>query len=163
METMSNLASIATLVLFLVYIVGRTMTVTAQRHGYKDVVDIYLNDDRVRHKVVQEFSDEASSSENLYITPEDFGYRWVKVYEYKEDFSAVKKKPIKVCGKVLPHTSFRLNAIISCAGPRYKIKFRRSDFTIGEMDVCYNGKNGVQEEMIITRYTLLGWIYYFCK
>lgn len=163
MEFLSDLASVATLILFVVYIVGRTMVVLAQKHEYKDIVDIRLEGDKTEYKVMEEFSDGAKSPEGLYITPEDLGYRWVKVYEYEEDFLAVKKKPVAVYGEILPHTSFRLDTTISCAGPRYKIKFRRSDYTIGEMDVCYNGKNGVQEEMITTYRTPLGWIYYFCK
>ena len=57
----------------------------------------------------------------------------------------------------------RIDTIISCGIPQYSLEFERNDYMKGYMYLQYNGKNGVEEEMLKFKHTFKSIIYYLFR
>ena len=65
--------------------------------------------------------------------------------------------------KIMNDTSIRIDTVLPCGIPKYMIEFERSDFIKGSLLLQYNGKSGVQEEMININHTWKSVIYYLFR
>ncbi len=162
-----EIASIATLILFVIYFIGRIISLTIEKKMVFERVDIYYREEEIPHsfKIVAEYGCE-SADEILIITPHEKSYNWLAIYDCK--FNEITKKLEK--GKelerfknILNDTSVKLDIIISCGIPSYMIEFERTDFTRGILVLQCNNKNGVQEELIESHHTWKSVIYYLFR
>lgn len=162
-----NIASIATLILFIIYFIGRIMSLIIEKKMVFERVDTYFREEDIPHnlKIVDEYRCECAD-EILIITPHEKSYKWLAIYECKfnEKTNKLEKgKELERFKNILNDTSVRIDTIISCGIPSYMIEFERTDFTRGILALYCNNKNGVQEELIESHHTWKSVIYYLFR
>ncbi len=165
---LGDIASIATLILFIIYFIGRIITILIEKNIKFENIDVYDNENKIPQnlKIVEEFKCSEDSMEILIITPTIKSYNNVVIYEckYNESNNKLEKtKTLYSIGKVYNDNSIRIDTILSCGIPRYIIEFERSDYMKGRLISQCNGKNGVQEEMLEFSHTFKSIIYYLFR
>ena len=165
---LGDIASIATLILFIIYFIGRIISIIIEKNIKYETVDVYYNEKDVSKsfKIVEEVKISDEYSDILIITPQIKSYNWIRIYECKYDENKnklIKIKQLCEIGKIYNDTSLRVDANISCGIPQYILDFERSDYMKGKLILQYNGKNGIQEEMLEFNHTLKSIIYYLFK
>ena len=164
---LGNIASIATLILFVIYFIGRIISLIIEKKMIFEKIDIYCNEEDIPNnlKIVDEHKCKYSE-EILIITPHEKSYNWLAIYEckYNEKNNKLEKcKELEKFEKIINDTSIRVDTIISCGIPSYMIEFERSDYIKGILILQSNGKNGVQEELIELHHTWKSIIYYLFR
>ena len=165
---LGDIASIATLILFIIYFIGRIITITIEKNIRLESIDTFEFEEQIPKniKIVDEFRENENYKEILILTPKVNYYNWIKVYscKYDEKTNRIKKgKELYKTGIINNNTSFRFDTIISHGIPRYIIEFERNNFIKGDIEVVYNGKNGVQEELIKYHHSVKSIIYILFK
>ncbi len=165
---LGDIASIATLILFVIYFIGRVISIIIERNIKFESIDIYCSEKDISKslKIVDEFRCCENISEILIITPQTKSYNWIAIYKCKYDEKKnqlVKTKQLYKTNRIYNDTSFRVDTIISCAIPQYVLEFERSDYMKGKLYLQHNGKNGIEEEMLEFKHTLRSIIYYLFK
>ena len=168
MITISEIASIATLILFVIYFIGRIISIIVEKSIKYEIVDLFNKEDELKEsmKIVDEYRCTENYSNIIIITPKGKAYNWIKIYEcnYNErKNSIVKTKLLYKTDRIYNDTSFRLNTIVSCGIPQYVIEFERSDYMKGILYTQCNGKNGIQEEILEFKHSLRSVLYYLFK
>lgn len=164
---LGNIASIATLILFVIYFIGRIISLIIEKKMIYEKVDLYVNEDELPKdiKIVDEY--ECEYCDNiLIITPYEKSYNWLTINECKYDEKnnkLVKTKQLEKFEKIINNTSIRIDATITCGIPLYIIEFERADYIKGILILQSNGKNGVQEEMVKIKHTWKSVIYYLFR
>ena len=95
---LGDIASIATLVLFFIYFIGRIITIAIEKNIKYESVDVYFNENQIPKniKIIDEYKCSDDSKEILIITPTTKSYNNVKIYEceYNEKNNKLEKKGI---------------------------------------------------------------------
>ena len=164
---LGNIASIATLILFVIYFIGRIISLIIEKKVIYENIDIYANADEMPKdiKIVDEYRCKYYN-EILIITPYEKSYNWLAIYEceYNKKTNKLEKvKELEKFEKIINNTSIRVDATITCGIPLYMIEFERADYIRGTLILQSNGKNGVQEEMIKLKHTWKSIIYYIFR
>lgn len=168
MEMLGVISSVATLILFIIYFIGRVISIIIEKNIKFEEINIYTDEkDMPKNiKIVDEFKCNEDSMDILILTPNTKSYNWIKVYECdinRKNGNIKKTKKLYETNRIYNDTSFRLDTIILCAIPKYLIEFERSDYMRGVLNLTTNGKNGVQEEMLRFSHTFKSIIYYLFK
>ena len=164
---LGNIASIATLILFVIYFIGRIISIIIENKIIYEKIDIYIDEKDIPSnlKIVDEYSCQYKD-EILIITPHEKSYNWLAIYEckYNEKINKLKKvKELERFEKIMNDTSIRIDTIISCGIPTYMIEFERSDYIKGTLILQFNGKSGVQEELLELHHTWKSVCYYLFR
>lgn len=164
---LGDIASIATLILFVIYFIGRIISLVIEKRVIYEKIDVYAEEEDIPKdlKISDEYECE-HEGEILIITPYEKSYNWLAIYEckYNEKSNNLEKsKELKKFGKIMNNTSIRINTMRTCGIPRYIVEFERSDFIKGTLVLQINGKNGIQEEMLKFHHTWKSVIYYLFK
>lgn len=163
-ETLANISSIITLILFMGAIIGKIIILGLSRRRNSEKIDIIITNNAEKlqeYKIVETIvPDTDKCCEYLIITLINQSYNWVKLYKYDLNSRHTIGKPVATLKDIRINQSIAVNTIVTCAAPNYIIKFRREDNMIGEIPLCYNGKNGVQEQLVNMRHNFLSIIYY---
>ena len=164
---LGNIASIATLILFVIYFIGRIISLIIEKKVIYEKIDIYIEEDDIPKnlKISDEYRCE-HEGEILIITPYEKSYNWLAIYEckYNEKNDKLEKvKELEKFEKIMNNTSIRIDTILTCGIPLYMIEFERSDFIKGTLVLQSNGKNGIQEEMLKFHHTWKSVIYYLFR
>lgn len=164
---LGNIASIATLILFVIYFIGRIISLIIEKRVIYEKIDIYIREEDIPKnlKISDEYKCE-HAEEILIITPYEKSYNWLAIYEckYNEKNSNLEKvKELEKFEKIMNNTSIRVDTVLTCGIPLYIIEFERSDFIKGILTLQSNGKNGVQEEMLEFHHTWKSVIYYLFR
>ena len=165
----ANIASIATIILFIFYFIGRFIIIKKEKSGIYEQIDLYTtNTENIfkKYKMVDEIVLDENPSEYMIITPTEKMYNWIKIYKYKYKYNGnelVKEKCLWSKENLYKNHSIKIKTYVVEGIPKYIIKFERSDYMIGEIFVVHNGKNGIQEEMIKCKHTLKSILYYILK
>lgn len=165
MNTIANVASIMTIILFIFYFLGRFIIIIKEKENKYEQIDLYItNDNEVfkEYKIIEEYNLDEDCNEYMIITPREKSYNWFKIYEY-DDESNKKNCIYNRNGFLNSGHSIKIKAKIAECIPKYIIKFERSDYIVGEMELSHNGKNGVQEELIKCKHTWKSILYYILK
>lgn len=165
METIANIASIMTIILFIFYFLGRIIIIIQEKERLYEQIDLYFtNNNNVfnKFKIVDEYILDEECNEYIIITPCEKSYNWFKIYEYNDNSN---KKVCKYTRKKLLNSghSLMITAYFAECIPNYIIEFERSDFIVGTLELVDNGKNGVQEELIKCKHTWKSILYYIFK
>jgi hypothetical protein len=161
----ANIASIATIILFIFYFIGRFIIIKKEKNGIYEQIDLYItNSENIfkKYKIVDEIVLDENSSEYMIITPTEKMYNWIKIYKYNGN-ELVKEECLWSKDNLSKNHSIKIKAYIVERVPKYIIKFERSDYMTGEIFVVHNGKNVIQEEMIKCKHTLKSILYYVLK
>ena len=165
---LGDIASIATLVLFFIYFIGRIITIAIEKNIKYESVYVYFNENQIPKniKIIDEYKCSDDSKEILIITPTTKSYNNVKIYEceYNEKNNKLEKTK-KLCdiGRIYNDNSIRIDTILSCGITRYIIEFERCDYMKVKLISVYNGKNGIQEELLEFKHTFKSIIYYLFR
>ena len=164
---LGDIASLATLILFIIYFIGRIISICIEKKISYEKIDLYFSEKDLPKelKIVDEFKCDCSD-DILIITPREKAYNWLKIYKciYDEKRNKLKKtKLLYKMNKIYNDTSVRIDAIVSCCIPSYILEFKRSDFMKGIFKLQYNGKNGVEEEILEWKHTFGSIIYYLFR
>lgn len=166
MACVSLAASIATLILFLLYFVGRIITVFAVKNIWKDKV--VLNETSYsQYDIVDEVCSPDGYDSPIYgLLVSKEGIRNLKVFSVDDDENGLPCKK----GKLFYSRSF-LNleqaiAIKVMTGdlfPTLFIEYDSIDYTHICIEWRDNLNNGVFSEMVVPKHTLKSIFYYLCK
>lgn len=164
---LGNIASIATLILFVIYFIGRIISLIIEKKVLYENINIYINEEDIPNnfKIIDEYRCKFRE-EILIITPHEKSYNWLTIYECKYNEKTNKLEKIKELEKferIMNDTSIRIDTILTCGIPLYIIEFERSDYIKGNLVLQSNGKNGVQEEMVDLHHTWKSVIYYLFR
>ena len=81
---LGNIASIATLILFVIYFIGRIISLIIEKKVIYEKIDIYIKEEDIPKdlKISDEYRCE-HEGEILIITPYEKSYNWLAIYECK--------------------------------------------------------------------------------
>lgn len=165
---LGDLASIATLILFVIYFIGRFITIFIEKQIKYESIDIYDTEKNIKEneKIVEEFKCDDKYFNILIIKPTEKSFKWFRIYENiyddKNNF-VTKKEKIYECNNIYNGHAIRVDAELAETFPRYTIEFKRSDYMIGKLNLSGNFKNGVQEEFLKYNHTFMSVIYYLFR
>lgn len=167
---LGNVASVATLILFVFYFLGRIWTISKEKalmretFGFENIeFDNELTEDR------ENYYDINGGGEIISITSE-VPILWMQVIPIKYDKNLIditSKKTPPIIDHREPIKSncpifFRTN--IPEGFPTYKIRFCRFDYVIVSFDIGYNGRlGGMTPVNYQISHTLRSYLYYLLK
>lgn len=160
---LGEIASIATLVLFVFYFVGRGITIFMVRKLWKDKI-VQGETDYSQYHLVDSIGKEEDPIYGALISQE--GIRDLHVYEMTEDAQGIPRKR----GKEIYNRNF-LNidegiAIRRMSGdlfPTLQIEYLSYDYMKVSLEWRDNLKNGVFSEMVHPRHTVRSFFYYLLR
>ena len=165
---LSDLASFATLVLFVIYFIGRVITIMIEKNIKYENIERFFSEADIPSelKIIDEFKCDENSNDIIIIMPTTKSYNWVKIYEcnYNEKNNRlVKTKKIYNSERIYNDHALRIDTIITCGIPNYILEFERCDYMKGELILQENGKNGIEEELLVFKHTLKSILYYLFR
>lgn len=158
----STLASVASLILFVIYFIGRFCNVFQIKNEIYEKLDRETKED---FKIVDEFDIGEYTSEKVYLTA-THTLRNVKIYEcsFSQERKKVKKGKLYMkCGSLRNGFTFQFNTYLSECIPTFMLEYQSNDFTKGKLLFAENGKNGIIEEQIYKTHTFRSILFYFFK
>ncbi|MFD3261368.1 hypothetical protein ACE3MQ_22495 [Paenibacillus lentus] len=160
-STISFISSISTLILFIAYIFGRLYMIKKVQFTLPVNIDLSYQGEIEGLKVVNEYDLGANNSETIYLYSSE-PLRWIKIYEY--DYENSENGTLVIQHDLLKDGyAIKINTYLPCGVPNYILEYQRFDYIQGQMLIGENGKNGVLEEHLSTKYTLRSYFYYLVK
>lgn len=165
MQVFSGIASGATLILFIIYFIGRYMTIKKTKSIFLDEVTIELSETpKDDYNIVESFKLE-DNPYNAFILTSREGVYSLKV------FKLIKDKELNVIGRTEVHKYDFLNIGQSLellfndvdSGPSFEIEYYTPDYKMVTISLWSNLKNGVVSESAIPKHTWKSYLYYFFK
>ena len=145
-------ASIATLILFIIYFIGRFWSIIQSKNEIEEVLS---REDSEEFKIVDEFNIGINNCENIFLTAQKTLLS-VKVFECSFNSKTGKIKKGKLycdCGRLRNNLTFKFNSYLVEGIPQYMIEYQSNDFTMGWLLFAENGKNGIVDELIYKKHT----------
>ncbi len=158
----STVASIATLVLFIFYILGRIWSMNKIKQEIDEKLDREYNENFL---IVDEFDVGENTEEKVYLTA-THTLLSVRIYEcfYSGKKGTISKGNLVCdCGSLRNGFTFQFNTYFPEGEPSYLLEYQSLDHTIGRLVFEENGKNGIVSEQLYKEHTVESWIYYFIK
>lgn len=164
MQIIGNISSFATLITFIIYLIGKVIRIKISKKLRYENIEVYYNPyvPNSNIKIVEEYNIGSTNTEKL-IVSSLVPLNWVKVYEYefddkKDEFK--KGKLIEKHGYLRAGHAIQINTYLSCGVPAYILDFERYDYLRGSVCFAENGKNGILEECVTMSHTLRSYLYY---
>ena len=158
----NNISTIISLILFLLFIIGRIWTILQR----KNIIDEELDTEFKEHfKIIESFDIGLNTEEKIYLTAKHTLVN-VKVYEckLKKNGKLKKAKTYVNCGDLRNGFTFQFNTYLVEGVPRFLLEYQSNDdYTKGQLLFIENGRNGIIEQNIHKKHTFKSVIYYFCK
>ncbi|MBU3133405.1 hypothetical protein KPL40_13180 [Clostridium gasigenes] len=164
-QVISNLSSLVTLFLFLLYIIGRIWTINKNKKlSFEDFkLDYSVNDNLDRRNQYELSGDE------LITIKSSQGLNWIEVYEVyfdnkKNEVGLKSKKPV-ISHKLLNiNEEMYIKTYVPCGIPCYRIIYQRFDYIVESFDIGMDGKyGGLYKNNFSRKLTLKSYLYYLCK
>lgn len=165
-ELISNICSVITVLLFVIYIIGRSMTIWSQRDLYFDKIEVKPSTSDLREYEIIERVYLKKPINNVAIITSKEGIRDLRIIEYKYDkgynevieTKVIKQYPILKIGQSVA-IYFDMPEIF----PYYKIEYHTGDYRKVDFDLWVNMKNGIVSETVYPRHTCKSVLYYFFR
>lgn len=169
-NTLSDLASWATLILFFFYFIGRIITICTVKKLWKDKV-IFKNELNDEYGVVDEIDNEGYAE---CLSPCPYcgylvsveGMRNIKVYSTETDYDAGTTSK----GKLLYERNFlnideaiKINVETGELAPTLIIEYDTMEYMRVELEWIDNKKNGVYSELVVPKNTVKSVVYRLLK
>ena len=161
----ADLASIATLILFAIYFIGRIITIFNNEKLYTDLITIESKDfysDSMQ--IVEEWNLEGDSYNKVFLTTTE-GIRDIQLFEYQYDSemnkigeTLIKEKKFLNVGHTL---EIQTTIPETCA--KYKLVYTTQDFKQVTYVMLSNMKNGVTSELVKPLHTTKSVMYYLFR
>lgn len=168
LNTISFLGSLASIILFLIYIIGRGITIIAVDRLWRD--KIYTGD---RDYSVFNVIDSVSVSDYIFqqdaiqgVLVSKEGIRNIKVFRVKEDINKIPCiKDRLIYEKDFLNIDEALSFYVETGDlfPTLLIEYEAFDYMKVNIEWRDNLINGVHSERIRPKHTLRSFFYYFCK
>ncbi len=164
-EIIGLLSSIGTLILFVIYFIGRYITMFAVRNTYDDILTIESRDHR---DDALQIVDCCVLNENylskMYITTTN-GIHNLKIYEYihEDEFTITGKKLVYERKYINTGYTFEIDVTVPEIFITYCVEYELSDFRKVFFNIQYNMRNGVLTEMVEPKHTFRSFCYYMFR
>ncbi len=158
----SNIASISTLILFVIYFLGRIWSILQSKNEIEVVFDRKYKSE---FKIINEFRIGCNNREAIYLTANN---TLIDVAVYKCEFNAETGKVSKGdkvcdCGQLGNGFTFKFNAYFVEVIPEFMIEYQANDFTKGRLLFSENLYNGVLGQNTYRMHTFKSVLYYLFK
>ncbi|WP_346937334.1 hypothetical protein [Clostridium sp.] len=165
LEIISYASSIATLMLFVIYFIGRVWVIHKnKRLLFEKFALEYIGDDHIERKNQYDLG-----GKELITVSSSQGLNWLKIYELKFDsvcgeMTVLNKQPV-VTHKILNvDEKLYLKTNTPCGIPIYRVRYQRFDYIEGSFDIGVDGKyGGLGMRDYKSKLTLKSYCYYICK
>ena len=165
MEIFSCIASGATLILFIIYFIGRYMTIKKTKSIFLDEVAIELSEtSKDGYNIVETFKLENNPYNSFILTSREGIYSLTV-------FKLLKDKKWNTIGRTEIHKYDFLNIGQSLeflfndidVGPNYEIEYYTPDYKKVTISLWSNLKNGVVSESAFPKHTWKSYLYYLFR
>lgn len=174
MYTLADAATMATLILFVIYFIGRIITVRMEKNMFYDEIVFTSSDciENKRYDIIDEIStenlnNESSEYETIVIITSRQGIRNLKIEKmfYDDELNEIKSKRETVgeCKFLNIGQSFAIRTFIPELIPRYRIEYETQDFRKVSFELLDNFKSGIISETVVVKHTLKSIIYYLFR
>lgn len=165
--TLGDIASVATLVLFVIYFIGRTITIVRNRSVFPDEIKMELFQfDRSGLDIVERFYLEQEPDNAIILTSEQ-GIYDLSIYkkEYDEKGMCIGKKRLKECkcDFVNKGQSVEFDLTVPEIFAMYEVQYYTPDYRKVTIELFCNLKDGVMSEIAKPKNTLVSKLYHLVK
>jgi len=164
---LGDIASVATLILFVIYFIGRAVTIVRTNTIYNDEVSIMSpSEDRQRLQIVDEIELEPEGPfVNEYILTSGQGIYSLVAYKlvYNNQLEVVNQEKIYTCKFLNTGQSLLFRTSESEFVGFCRIEYRTFDYKKVVLELWSNGKNGVLSESARPRHTVRSVLYYLFR
>ncbi len=168
--SLSDIASVATLILFIFYFLGRAWTITKEKILMRESFDLEntkFDDEFTEDR--ENYYDIDGTGEIISITSE-IPILWLEVVpiKYNEDWVDITPKRatpiVDLKGPIKSNCPIFLRMDIPEGFPAYKIRFCRFDYMVVSFDIGYNGRfGGMAPWNYKISHTVRSYLYYLLK
>ncbi len=162
---LGTISSIATLILFVIYFVGRIITMFAVNSICYDILESATHTPSDNLKVVEEISLDNYNENALLLTSVN-GIRDIKIYKmkYDKEYTEIIEKREEFYHSFLNigHT-LRIKVTLAECVPMYLLEFVTNDFKKVSLEMTDNLKNGIISEKIKSKHTIKSILYYLFR
>lgn len=162
---LGDLASMATLILFLIYFLGRIITIFAVKQLWKDKVVINA-EEYTNYDIIDEVPEDQWEEPIYRLLVSREGIRNLKVFGVKPDRDGIPCKK----GDLIYERSFlnieqaiAFHVMTGDLFPTLFIEYDGLDFTHVTIEWRDNLKNGVFSELVMPKHTIKSVLYYLCR
>lgn len=159
-ENIGNIASIATLVLFVFYFIGRWWCITIEKKDLYEKIDIQVVDEEEDLNII-----DVNGEEIIKMTSEKY-LNWIKFYDaiWNGKKSIKKGTLIKKIKNINRNESMYFKISIPDGIPNTIIEYQRSDYIKGRFIVRSDGRGtGYHASDFKLKTTFRSWMYYMLK
>lgn len=165
-EMLGDIASFATLFLFLIYFIGRIVTIFSFKQLWKDKIMVN-SEEYSSYDIVDEVAYQEQWEEPIWgILISEEGIRNLKVFDVKADKGGISH----LKGNLIYERSFlnigqaiAFRVMTGDSYPTLFIEYDRLDFTRVKIEWRDNLKNGVFSELVRPKHTIKSILYYLCR
>ncbi len=164
-NVISDSASVATLILFVIYFVGRVITIVKQRNIYNDRLEILLaNDEQVENNIVEDFYLE-DNPYNVFIITSVQGIWELKIYrnQLDENFNTQGQEKVAERSFLNMGQSVAIHLTIPEMISSFCVEYITCDFKKVHLELVYNMKSGVLSEIVRPSHTWKSILYYLFR
>lgn len=169
---LGNAASLATLILFVIYFAGRGITIIRMRDLERFDINVKEKGfEQAEHLIVEEYllpnlfpmEDELNSAIIITSVSGIYSFKVYK-YEFDDDFNVVGKKLVVQREKMVNiGQAIVLYAFLPEAIARYDIEYHLADYRKVRFPIVANMRSGILSEYIIPRHTVRSVLYYLFR
>lgn len=163
---LGNIASVATLILFVIYFVGRTITIFRTKNLYKDEVAIFKNNKYLmdEYNIVESFCVEDNPYNSFILTSRE-GIYSISLYRLKFDNSmnVIGREKVDEYKFLNVGQSLEVCLTIPELITTYELEYYTPDYKKVTIELWENLKNGVVSESATVKHTWKSFLYYLFR
>ena len=168
---LGNISAVATLILFVIYFIGRVITIIVEKDVCKDRICIeYSEKVHEKYEIVGQRTTErrgGSDCPATVVLTSMQGIWDVRLIEiaYDEERNENKKlnRSVKLCDFLNVGCSYAVNTFVPESIPWYRIEYRTQDMKKVRLDIVDNLDNGIIQGDIQQRHTFKSVMYYLFR
>lgn len=158
-------ASVATLILFSLYILGRIITIFTVRKIWLDEV-VFNQDDFDKYGVVEEIGDFEYNDKAAGLLVSKMGMRNIRFYTVENDSDGIPSiKGREFFSKEFLNVNQAIAIYVQTGDlfPTLYIDYETIDYMRVNLEWCDNLKSGVFSEFVVPHHTIKSFFYYMCR
>lgn len=159
-------SSVATLILFVIYFIGRTIATLQSRGLYSDklVIEGKKDFDNTKYDVIENVILEKDAY-NVFLIISNQGIWDLKIFQYKldDEMNVVGEHLVEKIKFVNIGEAIAIELTVPEIISTYRVEYISYDYKRIKFDLCDNMKNGVMSQMVTPRHTFKSLIYYFFR
>lgn len=164
--SLGDIGSIATLILFVIYFIGRIMTIFIVKKLYYDEIDlITIDTNRDNYNIVSTYTLTENAETSFIITSRQ-GIFDLKIYKYLYDDEVFEQKGVE---HIYTHEflnineSIELETFVSETISLFKVEYLTSDYKKVSFDIIDYTQAGIITQFVEPKLTLRSFLYYLFR